>query len=107
MLDLPERLASVSAGRLQDIVREALGESGTVLGRWDAAPLRGGFGALAGESSLYLVTGTARVGVAERPWSVVLKLLASVAGPDDPTHIRYQRRVLLLSRSNRSEERGV
>ena len=38
----------------------------------------------------------ARVGVAERPWSLVLKVLGPAAGPDDPTHIGYWKREMLL-----------
>ena len=32
----------------------------------------------------------------ERPWSLVLKVLGPAAGPDDPTHIDYWKRELLL-----------
>jgi len=76
----------------------ALGEPDAVLGRWHAAPLHGGSGATAG-GWLYLLRGVARVGAAEHPWRVVLKVLAPVAGQDDPTHIRYWKREMLLYRS--------
>ena len=99
MLDLREHLDGPAVGQLRDAVRAALGEPLAVLGQWEAAPMHGGFGALAGASSLYLLSGLARVGRAELPWSVVLKLLTPATGAADPRHIRYQRREFLLYRS--------
>ena len=100
VLNVRERLATVAAGRLQEVARAALGEPGAVLGDWDAVPLSaGGFGALDVARSLFLLQGVARVGPAERPWSVVLKTLSRVAGQDDPTHIGYWKREMLLYRS--------
>ena len=89
-------LASLDSGRLQEVIRAALGEPGAVLGEWDAVPLKGGAGALVGRRSLDLLSGTAQVGVAERAWRVVLKVLARVAGHDDPTRISYWKREFLL-----------
>jgi hypothetical protein len=91
-----ERLAGVDGRRLQEVVRVALGEPGAVLGDWDAAPLKGQFGASTGGSRLCLLTGTARAGGAELPWSLVLKGLAPVAGRGDPNHISYWKREILL-----------
>lgn len=49
--------------------------------------------------SLFLLLRVVRVGAAERPWNVVLKVLARTAGQDDPARIEYWRRELLLYRS--------
>lgn len=100
-----EPLAGLVAGlapeRLRAVVRVALGEPAALVCAWEAQPLRGGSGAGAagGESALYVLAGTARVGAAERPWSVVLKVLAPVDRLDDPTHPRYWKREPLLYRS--------
>jgi hypothetical protein len=74
-------------GRVEEVARAALGEAGAVVGRWDAVAL---------QSGVYRLTGTARVGAAERAWSVVLKVLVPGAGHDDPAHIRYWKREALL-----------
>ena len=95
MLGVRERLAD-DAEHLRVVVRTALGEPGAVLGEWKLIPLGGGFGTLAGSSALCLVQGTARVGMAERPWRVVLKVLVPVAEQDDPTRIYYWKRERLL-----------
>jgi hypothetical protein len=50
----------------------------------------------AGDGALYALSGTAHVGAAERPWRAVLRMLAPVAGRDDPTHIQYWKREPLL-----------
>jgi hypothetical protein len=55
-----------------------------------------GFGRTSERRSLYLLRGVARVGAADHRWRVVLKVLAPVAGQDDPTHIDYGRRERLL-----------
>lgn len=55
-----EGLAKLAPERLQAVVRVVLGEPAALVGGWDAVPLRGGSGAGA-------LTGTARVGAAERP----------------------------------------
>ena len=94
MLDVRERLDGAAAGRLREVVRTALGEPGAVLGGWDAAPMQG-----AASRALHLLSGAARVGAAEHPWRVVLKVLASVAGQDDPAHIFYWKREMQLYRS--------
>jgi hypothetical protein len=87
MLDVRERLAGAAAGRLREAVRTALREPGAVLGGWDAVPVQ-----RAASRSLYLLAGAARVGAAEHPWRVVLKVLGPVAGQQDPTHIFYPKR---------------
>jgi hypothetical protein len=101
-----ERLGAVASERLREVVRVALGEPAAGLGAWDAVPLRGGSGAgsLGGESALYALTGTARVGAAERPWSAVLKVLAPAPDRDDPADARYWKREPLLYRSGLLED---
>ena len=94
MLDVQERLATAAAGRLREVVRTALGEPGAVLGGWDAVPVQA-----AASRALYLLTGAARVGAAEYPWRVVLKVLGPVTGPQDPTHSFYPKREMLLYQS--------
>ena len=95
-MDLRGRLAGRAPGRLQEAVRAALGEPGAVLGAWDAAAGKGGPAPLEGARSLFLLRGLARVGAAERPWRVVLKVLARRSGHDDPAHIDYWKREALL-----------
>lgn len=90
--------------RVSDVVRVALREPGAALGEWHAAPLGGEFGALAGGSRVYRLSGVARVGVVERSWDVVLKVIRPGAGSDDPSHIRYRKRELLLYRSGLLDE---
>ena len=99
MLDVQERLATAAAGRLREVVRTALGEPGAVLGGWDAVPVQG-----AASRALYLLTGAARVGAAEYPWRVVLKVLGPVTGPQDPTHSFYPKREMLLYQSGRLDD---
>lgn len=91
-MDGQEHLAGADAQRLEEIVRVALGQPGAMLGEWEAAPLKGGFGAPTGNSWLYLLSGLARAGVDVYPWRLVLKGLAPVAGQDAPTHIQYWKR---------------
>jgi hypothetical protein len=91
MLDVRERLAGTAAGRLQVVVRTALGEPGAVLGGWDAAPMQA-----AASRALYLLTGVARVGAVEHSWHMVLKILEPVASQQDPTRIFYPKREMLL-----------
>ena len=96
VFDVRERLTGVDVQRLQEVVRVALGAPGAVLSDWDVAPLKGQFGASTGGSWLCLLTGTARVGLAEHPWRLVLKGLTPVAGQADPTHISYWKREPML-----------
>ncbi len=91
-----ERVAEVAAGRLEGVVRAALGEPGATLGAWDAVPLREGANAFNAARPLFLLRGVARVGAAERPWHVVLKGFAPVAALDDPAGIDYWKREWLL-----------
>ena len=96
MLDIRERLVDMASGRLRELVPEALGEPRAVLGEWEAVPLKGLFGALEVARSVLKIRGMARVGAGERPWSLVLKVLGPAAGPDDPTHMGYWKREMLL-----------
>ena len=96
MVDARDRLTDLTAWRLQQVVRSALGEPGAVLGAWEAVTMKVGGGALAGTPSLMLLRGVARVGAVEKQWRVVLKVLARVAGHDDPAHIDYWKRECML-----------
>jgi len=91
-----EPFASLLGARLQQIVQAALGEPDAALDAWDAAPLKGRLDALSAARSVFLFRGAARVGAAERPWSVVLKVLAAVPGQDDPALTDYWYRERLL-----------
>src|SRR5438270_9031312 len=102
MLDVRERLAGAAVVRLREVVRTALGEPGAVLGGWDAAPMQRD-----ASRSLYLLAGAARVGAAEHPWRVVLKVLGPVTGPQDPTHSFYPKREMLLYQSGRLDDLPV
>ena len=97
-LNLPERLFIEASGRLPEVVRVALKDPRAVLGEWDAVsvPLRGGAGALGVGRSLFKLRGLAWVGPVERPWSIVLKVLAPVAGHDGATNVEYWKRESLL-----------
>ncbi len=92
VLDLGGQLV-VTVERLQEVVRAALGEPGASLGAWEVAPLS------ARESSLRRLRGVAQVGAVERPWRVILKMPAAVAGRDDPTHVFFWKREWLLYRA--------
>ena len=96
MLDIGGPLVEVASGRLRELVPEALGEPQAVVGEWEAVPLKGRFGALDVARSVFNIRGMARVGVAERPWSLVLKVLGPSAVPGDPTVMRYWKREMLL-----------
>jgi len=96
-VDRTELLARIGGERLQSIARTVLGESGAVLGEWDAVPLKaGGLAALGVERALLLLQGSARVAAEERSWSVVLKVLARGAESDDPSLAGYWKREALL-----------
>jgi hypothetical protein len=82
--------------RLRDVVQTALDEPGAVVNSWDVARLSGAFEAQAPASLLYLVSGAATLGQAERPWRVVLKVLAPVTSHADPGAIDYPKRETLL-----------
>lgn len=98
-IDVRERLGGADGGRLREVVRAVVGDDGAAIGNWSVTPLHGGFGALAGGNALALIAGTARVGSTERPWRVVLKIVAPAADRDDPGQIQYARREALLYRS--------
>lgn len=98
-MDVRERLAGDAAERVQTVVRAALGASDATVVRWELAPLFEGSGTHAVNSSLYRLSGAARVGTVEQPWRLVLKVVAPVAGQDDPAHMFYGKREMLLYRS--------
>ena len=87
---------ALSSGRLQYVVRAALGESSAVLESWDAQPLGGGSRSLGDRGLLYLIQGTARVGAAESSWRLVLQILVPNADQNDPTGSSYWKREGLL-----------
>jgi hypothetical protein len=90
-----EQLAG-AAEQLQAAVRAALGEPQAALGNWDATPLHGGVNTLTEGGGLFALSGTARVGSLERPWSLVLKRCLPAPGRDDPAGIAYWKREPLL-----------
>lgn len=96
MLDLRERLATVVAERLPEVVRTALGVPAAALGAWEAVPLQGGANAHNVARVLVLLRGVAHLGPDERPWRVILKGFAPVAAQDDPSYIDYWKREWLL-----------
>src|SRR6476620_1160658 len=96
VVDARELALGAAAGRLAEIARAALGEPGGVLGAWEAAAPGGASGGSGAPLSVHLLPGAARVGAEERPWSVVLKVVAPAAGQDDPAGINYWRREALL-----------
>src|SRR5215218_3079868 len=95
-MDVRERLAGAASPRVQEVARSSLGEPAAVLGAWEAVAVKGAVGALDGARSLFVLRGVARLGSSERPWSVVLKVLARSAGHDNPAHIDYWKREGLL-----------
>ena len=95
MLDIWGPLVEMAERRLRELVPRVLGEPSAVPGKWEPVPLKA-FGALDGARSVFNIRGMAHVGVAERPWSLVLKVLGPAAGPHDPAHADYWKRELLL-----------
>ena len=95
-LDARAWLDGEATGRLQEIVRQVLGEPGATLGAWEITPLLGGMGAFNAARALCLVQGTAQMDGTEQPWSVVLKGFAPVAERHDPAHFDYWKREWLL-----------
>ncbi len=96
MRDPRECLSGSGTARLRDVVGTALGIADAVLDEWDAIPLRGGASVGTGRCSLLLIRGTARQATARQPWSLILKIVAPVAGQDDPARIAYWKRERLL-----------
>jgi hypothetical protein len=94
--DARELVTGAAVGRVAAMAPAALGEPGAMLSEWAAGPPRGAFGGSGAASSVSVLTGTARVGAAERPWSAVLKVVAPTAGQDDPADALYWRREALL-----------
>lgn len=95
-MDVREQITGITSGRLQDVVRAALGEPGATLSTWDAVPLMRGVGANDASRSLFVVRGMAYVGPTERQWSMILKGFAPAAERDDPADIFYWKREWLL-----------
>ena len=96
MPDMRERLVDMASVRLRELVPEILEEPRAVVGKWEPVPLKGTFGALDVAGSVFKIQGMARVGGAERPWSLVLKVLGPAVDPDDPPHTDYWKRESLL-----------
>ena len=96
MQDVRDRLVEMASGRLRKLVPETLGEPRAAPGEWEMVSLKGSFGALDVARSAFNIRGMASVGGAERPWSLVLKVLRPAAGPDDPTLAGYWKREMLL-----------
>jgi hypothetical protein len=106
-LDERERLAGSAAQRLPKVIAAALGEPDAMLGSWDVTRLHGGASVASGRSRLYLIRGQARVGGSERPWQIVLKVFAPVAGQDNPSGIDQERREFFLYRSGLLDDLGA
>ncbi|TAK22703.1 MAG: hypothetical protein EPO26_10595 [Chloroflexota bacterium] len=94
--DARDRFAEILAKRLPEVVRMALADSSVAVVTWTSRSPKGGPSALDVGGSLLVFDGIARAGDVERPWSVVLKVLAPAAGKDDPAHIGYWKREALL-----------
>jgi Phosphotransferase enzyme family len=73
-------LSGVNTAMLEPMVRDLLGEPAAVVAAgWSCRPLGGGASDGLG---LYRVTGSARVGAASHPWSLVVKMSAAADGAD-------------------------
>jgi hypothetical protein len=73
-------LSGVNTAMLEPMVRDLLGEPTAVVAEeWSYRPLGGGASDGLG---LYRVTGSARVGAASYPWSLVVKMSAAAGGAD-------------------------
>jgi hypothetical protein len=80
----------IDPANLNQVVRTVLGEPDAVVSTLQVVnlPVRA--------RSLHILHGTALVAGLERPWRLALKVLAPVAGQDDPAHTVYWKREGLL-----------
>lgn len=92
----PGELAPEIAESLPVVIRAALDDPQAKPGDWRMEPLQGGLGTITRASRLFRLSGAAEVNGAERAWSVVLKIVAPLAGSEDPSQISYARRERLL-----------
>ena len=73
-------LTGIETATLEPMVRDLLGEPAAVVAEeWSCRPLGGGSSV---GYSLYLATGSARVGTASHPWALVCKVCAPADGAD-------------------------
>lgn len=94
-----EQIHQSAATKMREVIRAALGDAEAALAEWELTPIPSRLSAPGGRSGLFRLAGTARVGPAERNWSLILKVLAPIAGQDSPTQTDYWTREPLLYRS--------
>lgn len=94
-----DNLPPIDPVELTGIVRAALGSPALELGDWSVAPLSHEK-IISTTGGLFLLTGTAHGATGERPWSVVLKLLANPREwGQEPQGWSYWKRELLAYQS--------
>jgi hypothetical protein len=86
---MPASDSGLDADNLRPVVRAALDSPVAEVIEWSVEPILGG---LDRASAVFRVSGTARVGAARPPWSVVLKTVRPRSGQADPTSLYYWRR---------------
>ena len=84
-MDITQQVRDLGPQTLAPLIRQALDRDDATPVGWEHRPLYDGLGAAVALSTVHRLTGTARVGGATLPWSLILKVLARPAGPTDAT----------------------
>ncbi|HEX7434806.1 MAG TPA: hypothetical protein VF326_14240 [Anaerolineaceae bacterium] len=89
------KLKTIAAGMLTPLVRHCLEHPEAGLIDWEYTALQGG----SFNSEIYLFTGNARVRGEILPWSMILKIIRSPDGKDEPASLTYWKREALAYQS--------
>ena len=98
----PYDLSSIDLRTLTAVVKKALYSEQSIITNWRHDRLSGGagdFGLVV--SAVYRFSGTAKTQAREADWSLILKVVGTIAADDDPMQSRYWKRELLAYQSGR------
>ncbi len=95
-------LAAIDQATLTEIVRQVLSSRTATVAKWRYDRVYGGAGEVAGVlSGVYRFRGTAHDGDVEQDWSVILKVVGTTTGQDNPADPRYWKREVLAYQSGK------